>query len=114
MNQYFYEDQVYTVDKKGSVKFGLVVENEVNFCHFPPFSPSILFSPLWIINCAIDKATLPAQSPDESRYFFQVPSDGEYENHSDSEKLLRKGELRVGRRTFSRKFYVGRLKCNFY
>lgn len=30
MNQYFYEDQVYTVDKKGSVKFGLVVENEVN------------------------------------------------------------------------------------
>lgn len=29
MNQYFYEDQVYTVDKKGSVKFGLVVENEV-------------------------------------------------------------------------------------
>lgn len=31
MNQYFYEDQVYTVDKKGSVKFGLVVENEVSF-----------------------------------------------------------------------------------
>lgn len=30
MNQYFYEDQVYTVDKKGTVKFGLVVENEVN------------------------------------------------------------------------------------
>lgn len=29
MNQYFYEDQVYTIDKKGSVKFGLVVENEV-------------------------------------------------------------------------------------
>lgn len=37
MNQYFYEDQVYTIDKKGSVKFGLVVENEVsnekNFFH---------------------------------------------------------------------------------
>lgn len=30
MNQYFYEDQVYTIDKKGSVKFGLVVENEVS------------------------------------------------------------------------------------
>lgn len=33
MNQYFYEDQVYTVDKKG-VKFGLVVENEVIFSSF--------------------------------------------------------------------------------
>lgn len=31
MNQYFYEDQVYTIDKKGSVKFGLVVENEVSY-----------------------------------------------------------------------------------
>jgi hypothetical protein len=30
MNQFFYEDQVYKVDKKG-VKFGLVVENEVSF-----------------------------------------------------------------------------------
>lgn len=30
MHQYFYEDQVYRVDKKGSVKFGLVVENEVS------------------------------------------------------------------------------------
>ncbi|CAG9807710.1 unnamed protein product [Chironomus riparius] len=52
MNQYFYEDQVFTIDKKGSVKFGLVVENE-------------------------------------------VPSDGEYENHTETEKFLRKGELRV-------------------
>lgn len=27
MSQYFYEDQVYTIDKKsGNVKFGLVVE----------------------------------------------------------------------------------------
>lgn len=31
MNSYFYEDQVFTVDKKsGAVKFGLVVENEVS------------------------------------------------------------------------------------
>lgn len=37
MNQYFYEDQVYTVDKKG-VKFGLVVENEVIFRKFFLFS----------------------------------------------------------------------------
>lgn len=29
MNQFFYEDQVYKIDKKG-VKFGLVVENEVS------------------------------------------------------------------------------------
>ena len=36
MNQYFYEDQVYTVDKKGTVKFGLVVENEVNHCKISP------------------------------------------------------------------------------
>ena len=33
-------------------------------------------------------------------FLFQVPSDGEYENHSESEKLLRKGELRVGRKKF--------------
>jgi hypothetical protein len=33
MNQFFYEDQVYKVDKKG-VKFGLVVENEVSFLQF--------------------------------------------------------------------------------
>lgn len=47
MNQYFYEDQVYTVDKKGSVKFGLVVENEVNICHFFLFSkhfPDFIFA----------------------------------------------------------------------
>lgn len=37
MNQYFYEDQVYTVDKKGSVKFGLIVENEVNSCEISHF-----------------------------------------------------------------------------
>lgn len=42
MNQYFYEDQVYTVDKKG-VKFGLVVENEVSFCEI--FLAFFLFSP---------------------------------------------------------------------
>lgn len=37
MSQYFYEDQVYTIDKKGNVKFGLVVENEVSFReNFPP------------------------------------------------------------------------------
>jgi hypothetical protein len=34
MNQYFYEDQVFTVDKKGNVKFGLVVENEVSYLSF--------------------------------------------------------------------------------
>lgn len=42
MNQYFYEDQVYTVDKKG-VKFGLVVENEVSFRE--TFLAFFLFSP---------------------------------------------------------------------
>ena len=36
MNQYFYEDQVFTIDKKGSVKFGLVVENEVSNENFLP------------------------------------------------------------------------------
>lgn len=41
MNQYFYEDQVYTVDKKGSVKFGLVVENEVKIDMFFTFPPGI-------------------------------------------------------------------------
>lgn len=41
MNQYFYEDQVYTVDKKG-VKFGLVVENEVNFKRIFIFFPFFL------------------------------------------------------------------------
>lgn len=30
MSQYFYEDQIYTIDKKGNVKFGLVIENEVS------------------------------------------------------------------------------------
>lgn len=70
MNQYFYEDQVYTVDKKG-VKFGLVVENEVIFArnspfsffppkHFPNFiftfyELSIFFSPF----CVIDKTKFP-------------------------------------------------------
>lgn len=33
--------------------------------------------------------------------FRKVPSDGEYENHSESDKLLRKGELRVGQFPFS-------------
>lgn len=26
-NQYFYEDEVYSIDKRGKVKFGLVMEN---------------------------------------------------------------------------------------
>lgn len=26
-NQFFYEDEVFTIDKKGMVKFGLVLEN---------------------------------------------------------------------------------------
>lgn len=39
---YFYEDQVFTVDKKsGAVKFGLVVENEVSPSSFPDFLPSL-------------------------------------------------------------------------
>lgn len=37
MSQYFYEDQVYTIDKKGNIKFGLVVENEVHFQKNFPF-----------------------------------------------------------------------------
>lgn len=47
MNQYYYEDQVYTVDKKGSVKFGLVVENEVSASKISPFPinfPDFIFN----------------------------------------------------------------------
>lgn len=47
MNQYYYEDQVYTVDKKGSVKFGLVVENEVSVINI---FPSLLNFPDFIFN----------------------------------------------------------------
>lgn len=64
MNQYFYEDQVYTVDKKGTVKFGLVVENEVNLRNFPSDFPDFIFN-LWLINLFsifIDKTDLLSQS----------------------------------------------------
>jgi hypothetical protein len=43
MSQYFYEDQVYTIDKKGNIKFGLVVENEVGFHEiFHPLESGII------------------------------------------------------------------------
>lgn len=94
MSQYFYEDQVYSVDKNGSVKFGLVVENEVilnPFCLFFCYSISARFDFHFIL---IDVPLTPLTFT-FSAFPFKIPSDGEYENHSESDKL-RKGELRVG------------------
>lgn len=56
MSQYFYEDQVYTIDKKGNVKFGLVVENEVGFLRkFKIFLPLFRNNQFSVISLFIDK-----------------------------------------------------------
>lgn len=55
MSQYFYEDQVYTIDKKGNVKFGLVVENEVSFREFSGIINFPLPAPVGSAFLVIDK-----------------------------------------------------------